>query len=147
MERPNPHGFSVTVLAHVADTGGAGGNVVADRARLPCRGAQDHRGLAGFGHPQPHPDGEQLPDGQDVFGRILHRGDHGDTDRAALGQQQSQELFYFGADLAVPDVGGQRRDFIDDQHDQRFGGGGGVQAGLTAQPLRALLHHRRDGPQ
>ena len=71
----------------------------------------------------------------------------GDTDRAALGQQQSQELFDFGAGLAVPDIGGQRRDFIDDQHNQRFGGGGGVQAGAAAQPLRALLHHGRDGPQ
>ncbi len=103
--------------------------------------------MGGFGHPQPHPDGEQLPDGQDVFGRILHRGDDGDTDRAALRQQQPQELFYFGRVLAVADIGGQRRDFIDDQHDQRLGSGRGVQAGVTAQPLRALPHHGRDGAQ
>ena len=87
--------------------------MVAVRAGVAGALAQDHGGLGGFGQPQPDPYGEQLPYGQGVFGRVLHRGDHRDADRAALGEQQAQQLFDFAADLAVGDIGGQRSDLID----------------------------------
>ena len=54
--------------AHVADAGGGGGDLVADRAGIAGGGAQDHRGLGGFGHPQPHPDRKELSDREAVFG-------------------------------------------------------------------------------
>ena len=117
---------------HVTHTGGGVGDEVAFRACIPGTLAEHHRRLAGFGQAQPDPHGEQLPHGQGVFGRILDRGDDADADRSALGEQQPEQMFDLGAYFAVGDVGRQGGDFVDDHHEQRFGGCRGVQAGVPA---------------
>ena len=67
----------------------------------------------------------------------MYRRDHGYPDGAALGQQQSEELFGFGADLAITDIRRQGSDFVDDQHNQRLVDRGVVQPGVAAQSLRS----------
>ena len=102
VECADPAWFGRTVLNDVSHTRCAGEDVVADGPGLACGRTEDHRGLGGFGHPQPDPHRKQLPDRQDLFRGVLHGGDDRNSDGATLGEQQTEQLFDFGADLRSP---------------------------------------------
>ena len=130
---PDPDRFGDPVDADVPDAGQGLGDLVAAGAAVPGTGAEDQADLVGLGEPQRDPGGEQVAQGDDLLARVLHRPDHADPDRAALGEQQRQG----GGDplLGVPvgDVGGQRGELVDQHHDQRLVDGRGVQPGDPAQ--------------
>jgi hypothetical protein len=71
VEGPNSQRFSVAVSADVTDTGSTGGDSITQGAGFSGGGSEHHRGLGGFTHAQPDPDGEELPDGQNIFRRVL----------------------------------------------------------------------------
>ena len=129
VERPNPHRLSVTVLAHVGDTGVLVGiwsqTAPASRAaaprtivvwvdsviRSPTRMENNCRM------------GRTSLDGSCTAAMT-------ETPTARPWESSSPNSCSTSRGSCGPDVGGQRRDFIDDQHNQRVGGGGGVQAGV-----------------
>jgi len=97
----------------------------------------------GFGHPQRDPDGEQLPDRQDLFGGVLH-GRRPPKPRPRWPWRAADRgLFYFGTDFAVTDVGGQGREFVErPERSAASVTSWGVQPGATTQPHRPFLHDR-----
>jgi hypothetical protein len=55
---------------------------------------------------------------------------------------RAEEMFDLDAYLAIGDVGGQRRHFVDDHDEQRLRRGRRMQAGAPAEPVGSGVHDR-----
>ncbi len=126
-------GSAMSVEADVADAGQVLADLVTAGAAVACALAEDQGDVVAFGQPQRDPGREQVADGQDLLARVLHRPDHADADRAALGQQQRQRGGDPSFGVPVDHVGGQRGELVDDHQDQRLLDGRGVQPGPAPQ--------------
>ena len=122
-----------------------GGDLVAQRAAVACAVAEHQVGLGGLVQPQRDLVGEQVADVQDFLARVLQRGDDAVADRAALSGQGGQRGQDALAELAVGLVGGQERDLIDQDHDERVRGGRGVVALAAGEPGGPFLHRGHVG--
>ena len=78
--------------ADVGDAGGGLADVVGAGAGVAGAVAEDHVDLEGVVQAQGDAGGEQVAPADDVLAGVLHRGEDGDPDRAALGQQQPEGL-------------------------------------------------------
>ena len=137
---------------HPGADGGVGGDQFAGRAAIAGAVAEHHVHLLGLIQPHRDPVREQVPDTQHVLARVLQRGHHAVADRPALRRQGGQRGHDPLAELAVPLVGGQERDLIDQHHHERVIHGRDMIAALPGEPGRPALHvghgglqHDRDG--
>ena len=128
-----------------APSSGIRGDVVGQRAAIPCAVAEDHVHLLGLVQPERDLVGEQVADVHDLFARVLERGQDADPDRPALGGERGQRGGDAQLEALVGLVGGQERDLVDHDQDERVIDGGGVGALESGEPARPLLHdlHRR----
>ena len=78
--------------ADVGDAGGGLADVVGAGPGVAGAVAEDHVDLERVVQAQGDAGGEQVAPADDVLAGVLHRGEDGDPDRAALGQQQPQRL-------------------------------------------------------
>ena len=107
---------------------GVGGDLVAERAAVAGAVAEHHVGLGGLIEAQGDLVGEQVADVQDFLARVLQRGDDAVADGAALGGEGGQRGEGAFFEFAVGLVGGQERDLVDQDHDERVLGRRGVVA-------------------
>ena len=140
---PHPHRVGVGFqpdIAHPGARGRVGGDVLAQRAAVVGAVAEHQVHLRRLVQPQRDLVGEQVADVQDLFARVLQRGDDAVADRPALRRQRGQRGEDAFLELAVGLVGGQERHLIDQHHHERVRRVGCVVALPPGEPGRSGLH-------
>ena len=145
---PDPHRVGVGLQPDEADARAGrrvGGDLVAQRAAVAGAVAEHQVDLGRLVEAQRDLVGEQVADVEHFLARVLQRGDDAVADRAALGGERGERGEGALAELAVGLVGGQERDLVDQDHDERVLGGRGVVALAAGEPGGPVLHRGHVG--
>jgi hypothetical protein len=109
-------------------------------AAVPSAVAEHHVDLVGFIQPHRDPGGEQVPQVDHFFARVLQGADHADADRPALAGEGGDRGLSPFAEVAFGLVGGQERQLIDHHDQEREHGRDGERPGPAAELARARVH-------